>query len=475
MYDDDRDALAAEYVLGTLSADERDQAEALLAIDPAFAEIVRVWERRLGELNVMVEAVEPPAEVWEKVKAEIDGLEGAAHEPHLNSDEEFSFPPLEEASPQTAPELAEPKPPEAAAAALAAEPQQEPEYHEPGHDAPGHDEPEHHEPEHAAPEALDDPELEHAKPEHSEPELAEHREAEASNAPTGDESFYDLLAAPLPEVPRDLEEPSEILASSLLPPEPESEAKDAPGKEPDLVQELDFESDLKAIVLQDLAKDEAGKDALGKEASGWEGSGKEGSGKDRKRGSAPEPLTPPAIERSGEIVVLRRRARRWRSMTVAMTAIAALLALYVGVSQFAPGLIPVSKQMQPVIAPEVAQAPSRLVAVLQQDPTTPAFLVSVDPKSRLLTVRRVSAATEPGHNYELWLISNKYPAPRSLGLVGIGEFTARPLPADLDPDAVKSASYAISLEPVGGSTTGAPTGPILFKGHMVEALPGSAG
>lgn len=59
MYDDDRDALAAEYVLGTLSADEREQAEALLVIDPGFAEIVRVWERRLGELNVMVEAVEP--------------------------------------------------------------------------------------------------------------------------------------------------------------------------------------------------------------------------------------------------------------------------------------------------------------------------------------------------------------------------------------------------------------------------------
>ena len=41
MYDDERDALAAEYVLGTLSAEEREQAEALLAIDPGFAEIVR--------------------------------------------------------------------------------------------------------------------------------------------------------------------------------------------------------------------------------------------------------------------------------------------------------------------------------------------------------------------------------------------------------------------------------------------------
>ncbi|HYB09460.1 MAG TPA: hypothetical protein VEJ16_07300, partial [Alphaproteobacteria bacterium] len=72
MYDDDRDALAAEYVLGTLSAEEREQAEALLTLDSSFAEIVRIWEHRLGELNVMVEAVEPPPDLWEKIKTEID-------------------------------------------------------------------------------------------------------------------------------------------------------------------------------------------------------------------------------------------------------------------------------------------------------------------------------------------------------------------------------------------------------------------
>ena len=44
MYDDDRDALAAEYVLGTLSADERAQAETLMSIDPAFEAVLRQWE-----------------------------------------------------------------------------------------------------------------------------------------------------------------------------------------------------------------------------------------------------------------------------------------------------------------------------------------------------------------------------------------------------------------------------------------------
>src|SRR5271169_4145058 len=97
MYDDDRDALAAEYVLGTLSADERDQTEALLAIDPGFAEIVRLWERRLGELNVMVEAVEPPAEVWDKIKS---GIEGVTPSGEAGS----AFPALDEAALSTAPE-----------------------------------------------------------------------------------------------------------------------------------------------------------------------------------------------------------------------------------------------------------------------------------------------------------------------------------------------------------------------------------
>ena len=52
--DEDKDGFAAEYALGTLDAEERAQADALMLVDAAFATTVRQWERRLGELNALV-------------------------------------------------------------------------------------------------------------------------------------------------------------------------------------------------------------------------------------------------------------------------------------------------------------------------------------------------------------------------------------------------------------------------------------
>ena len=66
---DDNEVLAAEYVLGTLDIEERAQAQRLVAHDSAFAAAVTQWERRLGELNVLVAPVEPPAAVLNKIKA----------------------------------------------------------------------------------------------------------------------------------------------------------------------------------------------------------------------------------------------------------------------------------------------------------------------------------------------------------------------------------------------------------------------
>jgi anti-sigma-K factor RskA len=70
-YSEDHIALAAEYALGTLDADERAQAETMMAVDAEFAAVVHAWEYRLGALNQMVGAIEPRPTVWENIKAEI--------------------------------------------------------------------------------------------------------------------------------------------------------------------------------------------------------------------------------------------------------------------------------------------------------------------------------------------------------------------------------------------------------------------
>ena len=72
---DHTDALAAEYVLGTLDAGERAQARALLSTDPGFVTKVELWERRLGELHLMVEPVEPDAGIWVRIKAKIPEIQ----------------------------------------------------------------------------------------------------------------------------------------------------------------------------------------------------------------------------------------------------------------------------------------------------------------------------------------------------------------------------------------------------------------
>ncbi len=64
---DEERPLAGEYVLGVLDADERAQAKARIAAEPAFARAVQWWEARLTPLAGDVRAVEPPAGLWPRI------------------------------------------------------------------------------------------------------------------------------------------------------------------------------------------------------------------------------------------------------------------------------------------------------------------------------------------------------------------------------------------------------------------------
>jgi hypothetical protein len=68
---DDLNILAAEYVLGTLDYEERKGASALLEVDPAFRQVVAIWEKRFGDLHLMVESVQPAPALWERIRPKI--------------------------------------------------------------------------------------------------------------------------------------------------------------------------------------------------------------------------------------------------------------------------------------------------------------------------------------------------------------------------------------------------------------------
>jgi anti-sigma-K factor RskA len=290
-YSEDHIALAAEYALGTLDADERAQVETMMSVDKDFTAMVQAWEHQLGVLNQMVGSVEPRPEVWDRIR--------------------------------TAVGLAEPQAP--------------------------------------------------------------------------------LL---LPEAP---------------PPPPPPEP------------------------------------------------------------AATEAAVPAGVADNSNVVRLSAQARRWRNIASFTTAIAAALVAMIAVGAYQPNLLPEGLRPKPrtqvveVKTPPVPAAPSaQYVAVLQKDGGAPAFILTVDEASKKFTIRRVGPPAELGNSYELWLISDKLPRPRSLGVVGSGDFTSRQVLASYDTDTIKAATYAVTIEPGGGSPDGKPTLPPVYSGKLIETVPPAA-
>jgi anti-sigma-K factor RskA len=67
----DGNFIAAEYVLGVLSAAERREVERRLAREPALASEVALWEERLSGLTDAVVPVAPPDAVWSRIERAI--------------------------------------------------------------------------------------------------------------------------------------------------------------------------------------------------------------------------------------------------------------------------------------------------------------------------------------------------------------------------------------------------------------------
>lgn len=108
---------------------------------------------------------------------------------------------------------------------------------------------------------------------------------------------------------------------------------------------------------------------------------------------------------------------------------------------------------------------ANLIAELAGESKTVRLAVAYDARAGALKINRVEGAAATGRDFELWLIAGNN-APVSLGV----------LPQDaqgsiLVPEALRAtlanAILAISDEPDGGSTTGAPTGAVLATGQVL--------
>jgi anti-sigma-K factor RskA len=148
---------------------------------------------------------------------------------------------------------------------------------------------------------------------------------------------------------------------------------------------------------------------------------------------------------SGQVIELERRVRRWRNLAAAASAVAACLLVVIGVRE--------------MVRPQV---PSSYVAVFQKDDVSPAFLLSVDLQTRMLSIRMVAAERPPGKTYQLWIATEQSGGvPQSLGLIEDRADITRTVLTAYDPAVVQKATFGVSLEPAGGSPTGRPTGPAL--------------
>lgn len=145
----------------------------------------------------------------------------------------------------------------------------------------------------------------------------------------------------------------------------------------------------------------------------------------------------------------------WRGVgAVAAAAAAALLILFV--------------QSQPPPPPPV---PSQ-VAVLSDKDGRPAWILRSDFGRHDLSAEALQPQDKPaGTSFELWLVSGADRPPRSLGLLAPNGTIRFALSGPQFKTLKWAKALAVSLEPEGGSPTGAPTGPVLYRGALFTTEP----
>jgi anti-sigma-K factor RskA len=185
------------------------------------------------------------------------------------------------------------------------------------------------------------------------------------------------------------------------------------------------------------------------------------------------PVAPPAqvwtgiakqVASGGAVIELRlrRSLAAWRAAAASAGAVAAALAVAL-VWPHPPA--PLSGG--PLVASSAGQSHPAFEQVMTArmvgatGPTV--FVAVVDPQSHMIVVTPATVSVTKGRSPELWLI----PAggkPIALGLAAFGRSVRlNPKVQIADP---ARAILAVSMEPLGGSPTGQPTGPVVATGAL---------
>jgi anti-sigma-K factor RskA len=157
---------------------------------------------------------------------------------------------------------------------------------------------------------------------------------------------------------------------------------------------------------------------------------------------------------------LRRHLAAWRAGAASAGAVAAALAVALiwprVTAPLAGGQLTASAQVGPamekVMTARLAGASGPIV-----------FIAVVDPQSHMIVVTPASVSATKGRSPELWLI----PAggkPIALGLAAFGRSVR--LNPNIQIGDASRAILAMSMEPLGGSPTGQPTGPVVATGAL---------
>jgi anti-sigma-K factor RskA len=108
------------------------------------------------------------------------------------------------------------------------------------------------------------------------------------------------------------------------------------------------------------------------------------------------------------------------------------------------------------------------VAVLLADDRRPGALVQIYEDHEVKLVPLQEFTIPPERVFQVWTLPTPQSAPVSIGLLS----QARSIRLNLSdlPSPATNQFFEITLEPAGGSPTGRPTGPILFKGNAAETF-----